>query len=48
MDFTKMFMSCINTEAINNLTDAQLNKVSAIFAKSPMYNVVEIEDEDEE
>lgn len=46
MDFMKMFMDCVNVDAINNLSDEQLDKVSAIFAKSPMYNVVEIEDEE--
>lgn len=45
MDFMKMFMDAINVEAINNLTDEQLDKVSAIFNKSDMYNTKTVEEE---
>ena len=47
MDFMKMFMDCINVDAINNLNEEQLDRVNAIFDKNPMYNVVEIEDDED-
>ena len=46
MDFMKMFMSAINIDAINNMSEEELDKVNAIFAKSDMYKDVEIEDEE--
>ena len=46
MDFMKMFMSAINVDAINNMSEEQLDKVNAIFNKSDMYKDVETEDEE--
>ena len=34
MDFMKMFMDCINVDAINNLTDEQLKTIEKIFEKT--------------
>jgi hypothetical protein len=48
MDFAKMFMNAINFDAIEKMSEEDLDKVNAIFAKSPMYNVVEIEDDEDE
>ena len=46
MDFMKMFMDAINVDVINNMSEEELDKVNAIFAKSDMYKDVETEDEE--
>ena len=47
MDFMRMFMDCVNVDAINNMSEEQLDKVNAIFNKSDMYNTKTVEDNEE-
>ena len=47
MDFTKMFMDCINFNVIDQMSDEELDAVSAIFDKSDMYNNITGTEDDE-